>query len=63
MVMNNKRTPGRLLFGWCTQYAEDHDNCRTSFVDANGKERVCQCDCHNPSKNKKGVRSSKTGKK
>lgn len=61
--MNNRRTTGRLLFGWCTVNAEDHDNCRVSFTDQNGKERKCECTCHHvASKNQKGKKSSKTGK-
>lgn len=60
--MNKKRTTGRLLFGWCIKYTEDHDNCRVSFTDQNGKERRCECTCHHVSSDsKKGKKSSKTG--
>lgn len=49
MVVDPKKRKGLLLFGWCAQYTEDHDNCRVSFVDQNGTERICQCKCHRKS--------------
>lgn len=38
--------PGSGLMGWCMTFAEDHEHCRTSYVDWAGRERTCSCPCH-----------------
>ena len=32
------------VFGWCM--TAQHDACRTSYTDWNGKQETCECKCH-----------------
>lgn len=33
-----------MIFGWCA--TGHHNICRARFIDWNGKEQYCSCECH-----------------